>query len=223
MPRDVSSDKLSALQWRILRVLSPLEPAWTLSGGGALVGFYLKHRETKDLDLVWHGKNELGSLPREARDLLRADKLEASDLQTAVSFHQFRVSIGAESCIVDLVADPSEVLETPRVYDIGAPIHVDTPHEILVNKLCALLGRAELRDLIDLRELLAQGGDLEQALRDAPRKDGGFSPLTLAWVLKETNPVLLARTLGWTEARIRDLMDFRSELIEKLISSGTPE
>jgi len=204
-------------------VLSRLEPAWTLSGGGALVGFYLKHRETKDLDLFWHGKSELQSLPREARDLLRADGLEVSDLQTAMSFHQFRVSFGAESSIVDLVADPSEVLEAPRVFDIGAMIHVDAPYEILVNKLCALLGRAELRDLIDLRDLLAQGGNLEQALRDAPRKDGGFSPLTLAWVLRETNPAPIARALGCTEAQIRDLSDFHSGLIEKLIAAGAPE
>jgi hypothetical protein len=223
MPRDAPSDKLSTLQWRILRVLSSLEPAWTLSGGGALVGFYLKHRETKDLDLFWHGKNDLGSLPREARDLLRADGLDVSDLQSAPSFHQFRVSLGAESTIVDLVADPSEVLETPQVFDIGAPIQVDTPHEIFVNKLCALLGRAELRDLIDVRDLLAKGGNLEQALRDAPRKDGGFSPLTLAWVLKETNPAPVARALGWTEAQIRDLSDFHSWLIEKLLASGSPE
>ena len=209
MPRDVPSDKLSALQWRILRVLSRLEPAWALSGGGALVEFYLKHRETKDIDLFWPGKNELGNLPREARDLLRSDGLEVSDLQTALSCHQFRVTLGAESCIVDLVADPSEVLETP--------------HEILVNKLCALLGRAELRDLIDLRDLLAQRGNLEQALRDAPRKDGGFSPLTLAWVLKETSPAPLARALGWTDAQIRELADFHSWLIEKLVAAGAPE
>jgi hypothetical protein len=223
MPSDVPSGKLSALQWRILRVLSPLEPAWTLSGGGALVGFYLEHRETKDLDLFWHGKSELGDLPRAARDLLRADGLDVSDLQTARSFHQFRVALGAESCIVDLVADPSEVLETPRRFDIGVPIQVDTPHEILVNKLCALLGRAELRDLIDLRDLLARGGNLERALRDAPRKDGGFSPLTLAWVLKETGPAAAARAMGWSDAKIRDLSDFHTELIEKLIAAGTPE
>jgi hypothetical protein len=109
------------------------------------------------------------------------------------------------------------------VFDIGAPIQVDTPHEIFVNKLCALLGRAELRDLIDVRDLLAKGGNLEQALRDAPRKDGGFSPLTLAWVLKETNPAPVARALGWTEAQIRDLSDFHSWLIEKLLASGSPE
>jgi hypothetical protein len=32
-------------------VLSGMQPAWTLTGGGALVGFYTKHRETRDLDL----------------------------------------------------------------------------------------------------------------------------------------------------------------------------
>jgi hypothetical protein len=144
----------------------------------------------------------------------------AFDLKLRKDLDLFWVSSGAESSIVDLVGDPSEVLETPRVFDIGAPIQVDTPHEILVNKLCALLGRAELRDLIDLRELLAQGGNLEQALRDAPRKDGGFSPLTLAWVLKETSPVPVARALGWTEAQVRDLSDFHSGLIEKLIAAG---
>ena len=223
MRKDVRSDKLNTLQWRILRVLSSLEPVWTLSGGGALVGFYLKHRETKDLDLFWHGKSELGDLPRRARDLLRADGLEVSDLQTAVSFHQYRVSLGVESCIVDLVADPSEVVESPRVFDIGVPIQVDSPHEILVNKLCALLSRAELRDLIDLRALLLQSGDLERALRDAPLKDGGFSPLTLAWVLKETSPAPAARALGWTESQIRDLTDFHSELVEKLVAASGPE
>jgi hypothetical protein len=200
-----------------------MRPAWTLSGGGALVGLYSKHRETKALDLFSHGRSELQDLPREARDRLRANGLEVSDLQTAVGFHQFRVSLGNESSIVDLVADPSEVLESPRVFDIGAPIQVDTPHEILVNKLCALLGRAELRDLIDVRDLLGSGGNLAQALRDAPRKDGGFSPLTLAWVLKEANPAFAARALGWTEARIRDISDFHSAFVEVLVAAGAPE
>lgn len=218
------SDKLSALQWRILQVLSKLRPAWTLSGGGALVAFYLKHRETKDLDLFWHGKHELGNLPREARDTLRADGLEVSDIQTGISFHQLLVTTGSESCIVDLVADPSDVLETPQAFEIGpSAIQVDTPHEILVNKLCALLGRAELRDLVDLKGLLASGGDLERALGDAPRKDGGFSPLTLAWILKEMNPAPLARAMGWNEAQIQSLSDFHAWLIDQLVAAGAPE
>lgn len=223
MPKDASS-RLTSLQLRILRALSTLRPAWTLSGGGALVGFYLKHRETRDLDLFWHGTSRLGELPRRARDRLRGDGLDVSDIQTAVSFHQFRVSSGSESCVVDLVADPSVVLEAPHTFDIGAgEIEVDSPHEILVNKLCALLSRAELRDLVDLQQLLAQGGDLERALRDAPRKDGGFSPLTLAWVLKEMNPTQLARALGMSETETRVLSDFHVALIERLVAAGAPE
>lgn len=115
------------------------------------------------------------------------------------------------------------MLEAPRAFEIGpASIQVDTPHEILVNKLCALLGRAELRDLIDLKELLARGGNLGRALTDAPRKDGGFSPLTLAWVLKDTNPAPLARAMGWDDAQVKSLSDFHAWLIDQLII-GTPE
>ena len=40
---------LSAQQARVLRVLAGLRPRWTLTGGGALVGAYTKHRETRDL------------------------------------------------------------------------------------------------------------------------------------------------------------------------------
>ena len=115
------------------------------------------------------------------------------------------------------------MVEPPKLFDIGEAIHVDTPHEILVNKLCALLGRAELRDLIDLQQLLARGGNLEQALRDAPRKDGGFSPLTLAWVLKNTDPAPLARAMGWGEAQIEGLSNFHAWLIDRLIAAGAPE
>lgn len=42
---------LSPLQWRILRALAVEDPPWSLTGGGALVGFHLHHRETRALDL----------------------------------------------------------------------------------------------------------------------------------------------------------------------------
>lgn len=48
------------------------------------------------------------------------------------------------------------------------------------------------------------------------------SPLTLAWVLKETSPAPAARAMGWTEAQIRELSDFHSRLIEKLIAAQHP-
>lgn len=49
--------------------------------------------------------------------------------------------------------------------------------EILANKLCALLGRAEIRDLVDVRALEGLGLSLTE--------DGGLTPAQLAWVLSQ--------------------------------------
>jgi len=34
----------------VLVILSGMQPIWTLTGGAALVGFYTKHRVTRDLE-----------------------------------------------------------------------------------------------------------------------------------------------------------------------------
>lgn len=69
----MSGDKLSPLQWRILEVLAGLDPCWALTGGGALAGFHLKHRTTRDLDLFWRSRRDLGSSPRDAAEALASD------------------------------------------------------------------------------------------------------------------------------------------------------
>ncbi len=105
----------------------------------------------------------------------------------------------------------------------GASIAVDTLHEILVNKLTALLSRSELRDLLDVKVLLEAGGDLDRALADAPKKDTGFSTLTLAWVLKDFAPGPLARALGWGEAESDEMVSFQQRLVDRLVAAAAPE
>jgi Nucleotidyl transferase AbiEii toxin, Type IV TA system len=216
-------DNLSPLQWKILEILAGLEPAWTLTGGGALVGVHFKHRLTKDLDLFWHGLDQLGFLPDEVRSRLVATGLEVAQIQTAPGFARFRVSDETSVCLVDLVAEPVPAVEPPLLVSLGrVSIKVDTPHEILVNKLCALLGRLELRDLQDVKVLLESGASLERALTDAPRKDGGFSPLTLAWTLKNLQPLVLARAAGLSQEKAEELEQFREELIQRLLTASEP-
>jgi len=220
----MSGGKLTPLQWRILEVLSGIEPRWALTGGAALAGFHLKHRLTKDLDLFWHGRDHLGDLPREVRDRLSAAGLEAIVLQTAPAFFQLRVTDETGVCIVDLVADPIPLIESPQEVPLqGGAITVDSPQEILVNKLCALLGRAELRDLVDVRGLLESGADLKQALADAPRKDAGFSPLTLAWILRDIRPKALGHLAGLSEEEAKHLEEFKERLVLELLEAGAPE
>jgi len=219
----MSGDKLTPLQWRILRLLSSLEPPWTLTGGAALVGFHLKHRTTKDLDLFWHERQQLGSLPRETQARLTAAGLEVTAVQTDPTFHRFRVKDGPEVCIVDLVAEPVPSVHRPQTVEMqGVSITVDSPQEILVNKLCTLLSRSEIRDLVDVRALLESGADFEGALADAPRKDAGFSPLVLAWVLRDLRPRSLAGAAGLSEAEAENLDRFREKLISDLLEAGTP-
>jgi hypothetical protein len=219
----VSGDRLSSLQWSILERLAGLEPQWTLTGGGALAGFHLKHRTTRDLDLFWHKLDQLGPLPDEVRSRLVSSGFEVATLQTGTTFSKLRVSDGTETCIVDLVADPVDPVEAPIQLWIGtASLAVDTPHEILVNKLGALLGRSELRDLEDVEALLASGGDLDKALADAPKKDGGFSPLTLAWVLKDFRPSALARIAGIQPDHAEQLDRFKESLIQRILAFSAP-
>ena len=100
--------------------------------------------------------------------------------------------------------------------DIGsARILVDTPHEVLVNKLCALLHRSELRDLVDIHAQIEKGGDLDRALVDAPKKDGGFSPLTLGWVLGAWPVADAARSAGLA-SMAEELVRFRDELLARV-------
>jgi hypothetical protein len=105
----------------------------------------------------------------------------------------------------------------------GVTIAVDSRHEILASKLATLLERSEIRDLADVKALLDAGGDLESALRDAPMKDAGFSPLTLAWVLKSYDPRPAARALGWSDTATRALVAFREWLLERLTAATAPE
>jgi hypothetical protein len=64
-------------------------------------------------------------------------------------------------------------------------IIVAPPQEILANKLCTLLSRSESRDLVDVFALDRAGFRIEDAVPLAARKDAGFTPAQLSWVLSQ--------------------------------------
>lgn len=208
--------QLSNLQARVLAVLAGIDPPWTLTGGAALAGFHLGHRPTRDLDLFWHGCSSIGEVRRDVIARLQRAGLDVREVRSLDSFSALQVTQGRESVVVDLVAEPVANIETPlRIEHMGVTILVDTAHEILVNKLCALLHRSELRDLVDIEALLAAGGDLGRALAEAPTKGGGFSALTLGWTLQGWQVADAARAAG-LESRAAELQSFRDELLRRV-------
>lgn len=217
------SSQLTPLQERVLVLLAELQPPWTLTGGGALAGVHFGHRATRDLDLFWHGRAELGPLTSDVTLRLVRAGLRVEPVQTALAFTRLQVSDASDSVLLDLVADRAPVVEGPEPRTVGGvQVLVDTRHEILVNKLCTLLGRKELRDLRDVQELLERGGDLDRAVRDAPRKDGGFSPLMLAWILRGTSVRDLAPVGGLGETELTRLESFRVDLVARLTRLAAP-
>ncbi len=177
-----SPSRLTALQERVLDILAGLEPPWVLFGAGALIGFHLGHRTSRDLDLAFRPLVALGEIPREVEARLRLAGLEIEHVQRGLSFARLRVNDAAESIELDLVADPTPSIEPALEPRPG--VRVDTARSLLAQKLCALLSRTELRDLEDIGAMLEAGGDLDRGFQDAAMIDGGFSPPTVAWLLQ---------------------------------------
>lgn len=215
---------LTSLQTLILRALAGLDPPWTLTGGAALVGIHLRHRITRDLDLFWHGHQQLGTFPSEVEERLKASGLQTEVLQRSPAFCRLRVRGENEVTVLDLIAEPVPTVDHPQSFSMeDVTFQVDTIHEILVNKLCALLSRSELRDLFDVQALLQAGVDLETALTDAPRKDGGFSPLTLVWILQTLPIENLGQRAGLSSEQVSTLQIFSSELIDRITQVAQPD
>lgn len=216
---DTSGGKLDDLQKRVLDSLAAIRPPFILGGGGALAGVYLAHRQTRDLDLFWRDQTQLGDIPGLIEARLTTDGFTVTPLQRSPLFVQLRVADASSVVVVDLIAEPTPSLEPPCLCRIGqSDILVDAPHAILTEKLCALLGRSELRDLIDVEALVRSGEDLSSAVADAPRRDSGFSPLTLAWVLRDWNVRKVARAAGLSDADTESLERFRQSLVDHLIT-----
>jgi len=112
---------------------------------------------------------------------------------------------------VDLVIDRAPAVDAPVA--VGR-IVIDSMREIAANKLCALLGRGEIRDLVDLKCLLDRGITLESALGDAARKDAGADAATLAWLLDQLSIARDARVPGGVDAA--ELERFRVDLVRRL-------
>lgn len=178
----MASTTLNELQKEFLEKFFSHENRFFLSGGAALVGFYLHHRQTQDIDLFTL-EDEIESGFTLANEIAREMGGNIESLQTSPDFRRLLLSRGESAIVVDLVHE--YVYQIDHDKRIVGGIRIDTPEEILANKLCALLSRSEVRDLVDVRALEMTGFSIAAAVNAASKKDSGFTPAQLAWVLSE--------------------------------------
>lgn len=175
--------KLTGLQQEVLSSFFAREREFFLSGGAALAGYHLGHRETLDLDLFTTRPEAFERGRFVLADVAAALGATLQVRQDAPGFRRVVLDRGGDAVVVDTVLERvSQVVDDKP--DIGG-VRVDPPREILANKLCAVVGRAEERDLVDLWALERSGLRVEDALPDALAKDGGCTPATLAWLLDQ--------------------------------------
>jgi hypothetical protein len=214
----LNASSLDNFQREILTAFFEREDRFFLTGGAALAGFYLGHRETKDLDLFTtddHLEEGVAALAAIVRE--RGASIEA--IQTAPDFRRFLVRRGNESLVVDLVREWA-----PQIYPEKRVFHgvrVDPPEEILANKLCTLLSRSEIRDLVDVRALEAAGYPVERYFEAATQKDGGLTPAQLAWVLSEVR--IGEETQPPGDVSVAELRSYLQNLRERLARMALPK
>lgn len=209
--------RLSPLQSAVLDEFFAHERGFFLSGGGALVGFHLKHRETTDLDLFTSSGEAFErarlSLPLLAQSLGGS----LSVLQDAPGFRRVVLERSSDALVVDLVRDVGPQLHPKTEID---GIVVDPVEEIFSNKLTTLVSRQEIRDLVDVLELERLGLRVEAFLTEASAKDGGCTPANLAWLLSQWElPAQLKIPVGYD---LEQLRRYKDELAERMAIAAHP-
>ncbi|MBI4370332.1 MAG: nucleotidyl transferase AbiEii/AbiGii toxin family protein [Elusimicrobia bacterium] len=184
-----------------------------LTGGTALAAFHLFHRYSDDLDFFSHGVDfaPVRSLMASAAKQLG---LDAESLRTSPGFLRFQ--IGSE-LKVDIVGDVEFRVGAP---ELAGQFMVDNIKNIAVNKVCAILGRLDAKDYIDLYMILKPGTlDIFELLALGRKKDAGLDPFVWASLIADVKQLAIMPRMVMTVPR-SDLESFylrlRDELLDKL-------
>ena len=192
---------LTAFQADVAKAFLDRAPGFFLTGGAVLAGWELKHRTTDDLDFFTDSDEAMSMADAAVRGAAADLGAVASVLVTTPDFRRFLLSQNDETVRVDVVRDRAPQLRQKIIRD---GLRMDPVEEIFVNKICALVSRSELRDLVDLHALEEKGLRVEEYIELAQKKDGGVTPATLAWLLGSlvAGPSGLARYVKDLERRM---------------------
>jgi len=139
---------LYQLQNRFLNWWVSLELPFYLTGGTALDRFYLNHRYSEDLDFFVNSNPDFSKYTLSIKNELQKQfKIDSSKALVTDEFVRFFIEDGNTLLKVDFVNDVE--------YRAGKPVkskfgNIDSVTNILSNKLTALIGRDEPKDIFDI-------------------------------------------------------------------------
>jgi len=143
--------RLYQTQDKILLALKPVLSTFYLTGGTALGRFYLNHRFSEDLDFFINKSDTFQSDVKTIEKVLLS-KFSVLKHQSIVYEDFVRYYVEDEDRVlkIEFVNDIAYRCGIPKIYKYGL---IDTPLNILTNKLTAIVGRDEPKDVFDIYAL----------------------------------------------------------------------
>ena len=141
-----------------------------LHWGTALAEFDLQHRHSDDLDIFTRARRSIKADYLEIKHALEDKALEASSEIEQDEFVRFFVR-GAEQTGQGLKIELARYAGAQMSPGTSVErILVDSFEDIAVNKVCAIYGRSEVKDFVDLFFILRESSLLSIILLDTQRK-----------------------------------------------------
>lgn len=181
-------DRLYPLQDEVLQVLGGLDTGFYLSGGTAASRGYLHHRFSDDLDLFVNDDKDFGLWAERFIQALAARP--GWSLTVALReprFVRLTLTAGGTPLKIEMIDDvPAHIGQIREDRRLG---RLDSPENILANKVTALLDREEPKDLADIWGFCCRLGlSLDTALEGAGSKAAGIFPADVARLLCTAAP-----------------------------------
>jgi predicted nucleotidyltransferase component of viral defense system len=143
--------KLYLIQDKVLLKLKPVLSSFYLTGGTALGRFYLNHRFSEDLDFFVNQSPLFNStLINVEKVLLNNFSLLKNQSVVYKDFVRYYIEDKETALKIEFVNDINYRCGVPNTYQYG---FIDTPINILTNKITALVGRDEPKDIFDIFSL----------------------------------------------------------------------
>jgi predicted nucleotidyltransferase component of viral defense system len=140
--------KLYRIQDKILMALKPVLASFYLTGGTALGRFYLNHRFSEDLDFFLNKSDTFQPLIKNIEKVLISN-FSVLKNQSIVhdDFVRYYIEDEDSALKIEFVNDIAYRSGVPNKYQYG---FIDTPLNILTNKLTAVVSRDEPKDVFDI-------------------------------------------------------------------------
>lgn len=147
-------ENLYPMQTSVLNSIDRLGTPLFLTGGTALSREYYSHRYSDDLDLF---VNDAGNFADIVENVL-------NEISKSKDYRITSKNLYYECCMLQLKNNDGVSLKIDIVNDIpvnhgtphkgkNIPFMVDSVENILTNKISAIIGRNEIKDVVDLREI----------------------------------------------------------------------